>query len=190
MKGKPSGRPSLRAERSNPFFFVATWIASSRSLSSGAHSRDPLGSSQSRQDTPIPATHCARVLDERSAPGERGECRVPVAPAVWCGCWTRRVGWHQRSSARIRFGVPRMPRSTSLSSRRGALLIRGPCADVGPGSAVHRQETLHRVRDTVSCAYYSNLVTAIPDRPCLISRTRLAETCATTQVAQNKTGER
>jgi hypothetical protein len=33
---------SLRAERSNPFFlYAARWIAS-RSLSSGAHSRDPL----------------------------------------------------------------------------------------------------------------------------------------------------
>src|SRR5260370_26771803 len=34
--------PSLRAKRSNPFFlYVARWIAS-RSLSSGAHSRDPV----------------------------------------------------------------------------------------------------------------------------------------------------
>src|SRR6266567_7860838 len=34
--------PSLRAQRSNPFFLsVARWIAS-RSLSSGAHSRDPV----------------------------------------------------------------------------------------------------------------------------------------------------
>ena len=33
---------ALRAQRSNPFFlFAALWIAS-RSLSSGAHSRDPL----------------------------------------------------------------------------------------------------------------------------------------------------
>jgi hypothetical protein len=33
---------SLRAKRSNPFFlYAAAWIAS-RSLSSGAHSRDPL----------------------------------------------------------------------------------------------------------------------------------------------------
>src|ERR1700724_2682482 len=36
------GATSLRAKRSNPFFlYVARWIAS-RSLSSGAHSRDPL----------------------------------------------------------------------------------------------------------------------------------------------------
>jgi hypothetical protein len=33
---------SLRAERSNPSHREAVWIASSRSLSSGAHSRDPL----------------------------------------------------------------------------------------------------------------------------------------------------
>src|SRR5713101_3475800 len=36
------GATSLRAKRSNPFFlYVARWIAS-RSLSSGAHSRDPV----------------------------------------------------------------------------------------------------------------------------------------------------
>jgi hypothetical protein len=35
--------PSLRAERSNPSCSVKKeWIAASRSLSSGAHSRDPL----------------------------------------------------------------------------------------------------------------------------------------------------
>jgi hypothetical protein len=37
--------------------------------------------------------------------------------------------------------------------RRGALLIRGPCFltdQMGPGSAVHREEALHRVRDTAS----------------------------------------
>ena len=37
-------------------------------------------------------------------------------------------------------------------SRRGALLIRDPLSldesSVGPGSAVHREGTLHRVRDT------------------------------------------
>src|SRR6266404_5590169 len=37
------GKPSLRAKRSNPSCRVMEeWIASSRSLSSGAHSRDPL----------------------------------------------------------------------------------------------------------------------------------------------------
>src|SRR5712691_7282623 len=35
------GVPSLRAKRSNPYFLAARWIAS-RSLSSSAHSRDPL----------------------------------------------------------------------------------------------------------------------------------------------------
>jgi hypothetical protein len=43
--------------------------------------------------------------------------------------------------------VPRMLRSAPFF-RRGALLIRGPSPCVGPGSAAHRQEALHRVRDT------------------------------------------
>jgi len=34
--------PSLRAERSNPEPRKKSWVASARSLSSGAHSRDPL----------------------------------------------------------------------------------------------------------------------------------------------------
>ena len=36
--------------------------------------------------------------------------------------------------------------------RRGALLIRGPLASVGPGSAEQRC-TLHRVRDTEGESY-------------------------------------
>src|SRR5712672_3086671 len=43
--------------------------------------------------------------------------------------------------------VPRMLRSAP-HLRRGALLVRGPWLyEVGPGSAAHRQEALHRVRD-------------------------------------------
>jgi hypothetical protein len=48
--------------------------------------------------------------------------------------------------------VPRMLREPRRASRRGALLSRAvtePSAWCGPGSAVHRQETLHRVRDTM-----------------------------------------
>jgi hypothetical protein len=37
-----SAAPSLRAERSNPGPHTTPWIASARSLSSGAHSRDPV----------------------------------------------------------------------------------------------------------------------------------------------------
>src|SRR5271167_667840 len=41
MAGLESTEAPLRVGGSNPFFLVALWIAS-RSLSSGAHSRDPL----------------------------------------------------------------------------------------------------------------------------------------------------
>jgi hypothetical protein len=44
---QPRFKPSLRAKRSNPSFRAKKeWIASSRSLSSGAHSRDPLAPPQ------------------------------------------------------------------------------------------------------------------------------------------------
>ena len=62
------------------------WIAS-RSLSSGAHSRDPLA----RNDVAIPdmisrsrdaaRPSCARIFRPH---GGRGECRMPAAPAVSC----------------------------------------------------------------------------------------------------------
>ena len=63
FQGSP---PSLRAQRSNPFFFLraARWIAS-RSLSSGAHSRDPLA--RNDVDTVaydcVLAARCARVVE-------------------------------------------------------------------------------------------------------------------------------
>jgi hypothetical protein len=57
--------PSLRGakRRSNPFFlYVARWIAS-RSLSSGAHSRDPLARNDvEKAQHRIPAARFARVL--------------------------------------------------------------------------------------------------------------------------------
>src|SRR6266699_1232345 len=76
--------PSLRAQRSNPFFFLraARWIAS-RSLSSGAHSRDPLARNDVAMvlDTPSPPRRDApEALLLSSAQRGRGECRMPAAP--------------------------------------------------------------------------------------------------------------
>jgi hypothetical protein len=47
-----------RQRRSNPFLLAARWIAS-RSLSSGAHSRDPLA----RNDDPIDDRDNTRLID-------------------------------------------------------------------------------------------------------------------------------
>ena len=73
--------PSLRAKRSNPYrnmkarvdCFVASLLAMTAryTFDGKIHLR-------------IPATHCARVVQERSAQRGRGECRVPVAPAASC----------------------------------------------------------------------------------------------------------
>jgi hypothetical protein len=73
-------------ERSDEAIHVAAkkeWIAS-RSLSSGAHSRDPLARNDGKIHLRIPATHCARAVHESFAQRGRGECRVPNAPAASC----------------------------------------------------------------------------------------------------------
>ncbi len=87
--------PSLRAQRSNPFFFLraARWIAS-RSLSSGAHSRDPLARNDVAMvlDTPSPPRRDApEALLLSSAQRGRGECRMPAAPAVSCALGSGRT---------------------------------------------------------------------------------------------------
>jgi hypothetical protein len=56
---------SLRAKRSNPFFLYAeAWIAS-RSLSSGAHSRDPLARNDGQMQFRLLAALIARGLHLR-----------------------------------------------------------------------------------------------------------------------------
>src|SRR5712664_201364 len=79
--------PSLRAKRrSNPFFLCAArWIAS-RSLSSGAHSRDPLARNDVELQTRIrnPRRDAPEALHEAFAQRGRGERRMPVAPAASC----------------------------------------------------------------------------------------------------------
>jgi hypothetical protein len=78
----PKPRPSLRAKRSNPSRRVKKeWIAS-RSLSSGAHSRDPLARNDAKTHVRDLAARCARGVDETSAQRGRGERRMPVAPAA------------------------------------------------------------------------------------------------------------
>ena len=75
---------SLRAQRSNPFFlFAARWIAS-RSLSSGAHSRDPLARNDGWIQFRALATLIARGLPVTLPSTNRGrrEDRVLAAPAV------------------------------------------------------------------------------------------------------------
>jgi hypothetical protein len=75
-----------RSEAIHPSVRVV-WIASSRSLSSGAHSRDPLAP---RNDAKTYlrdlAAHCARVLPVNSRPPIRGrrECRTLGASAAAC----------------------------------------------------------------------------------------------------------
>src|SRR6267142_2370700 len=55
-------RPSLRAQRSNPFFLCAArWIAS-RSLSSGAHSRDPLARNDGKRTFATSPRHAPEAL--------------------------------------------------------------------------------------------------------------------------------
>jgi hypothetical protein len=64
-------------------FRKESWIAS-RSLSSGAHSRDPLARNDGRIHLRILAARCVRVLP-RSSPSEirgRRECRARDAPAA------------------------------------------------------------------------------------------------------------
>jgi hypothetical protein len=79
--------PSLRAKRSNPSRSTKKeWIASSRSLSSGAHSRDPLvprndGDTLPHSRGAIRPSYTRIVRPKNRG---RGECRVPGAPAASC----------------------------------------------------------------------------------------------------------
>jgi hypothetical protein len=63
-----SVKPSLRAQRSNPFFLYAVrWIAS-RSLSSGAHSRDPLARNDGKRTFATSPRDAPESLMNLSAP--------------------------------------------------------------------------------------------------------------------------
>ena len=81
-------RTDRHCERSEAIHGASTkeWIASSRSLSSGAHSRDPLAPrNDGKIRLRIPAARDAPELCMNDAPQEnrgRGECRVPAAPAA------------------------------------------------------------------------------------------------------------
>src|SRR3984957_1187372 len=76
-------RPSLRGakRRSNPFFlYAARWIAS-RSLSSGAHSRDPLARNDVKMRVRDPAARSVRVVQKSFAPIEgAGNAGCPLHP--------------------------------------------------------------------------------------------------------------
>src|SRR6267378_3014448 len=105
--------PSLRAERSNPFFlYAARWIAS-RSLSSGAHSRDPLARNDdkskrtfatSRRDAP---ELCMNLSPLKG----RGERRMPVAPAASCALGSGRT----HTSIRVHRNHPTFPHAMVLT---------------------------------------------------------------------------
>jgi hypothetical protein len=74
----------------------------------------------SRNDVKIhlrhPATHCARVVQERSARRGRGECRVPVAPAVSCAKVESTRGSRHESA-----GTPGIPARDGFNSLFRAL---------------------------------------------------------------------
>src|SRR6266702_5001348 len=122
---------SLRAKRSNPSCRAKKeWIAS-RSLSSGAHSRDPLARNDVELQTHIRdlAAQCARGFDESSAQRGRGERRMPVAPAASCALGSGRThtsnneypGISRRSRTQWFYGLFR-----ALPGDR-ALLPPSPC---------------------------------------------------------------
>ena len=78
--------PSLRAQRSNPFFlYAARWIAS-RSLSSGAHSRDPLARNDDKSrhtfaTSPRHAPEALLYLPPKEGVGNAG-CPLHPRPRV------------------------------------------------------------------------------------------------------------
>src|SRR2546429_3108976 len=72
----------------------SSFFATSRSLSSGAHSRDPLARNDVAMvlDTPSPPRRDEpEALLLSSAQRGRGECRMPAAPAVSCALGSGRT---------------------------------------------------------------------------------------------------
>ena len=75
-------RTDRHCERSEAIHGASTkeWIASSRSLSSGAHSRDPLAPrNDGKTHLRIPAALIARVVHERCAPRKQRAWGMPGA---------------------------------------------------------------------------------------------------------------
>jgi len=109
----PAGQRQLSWRTSNPFFlYAARWIAS-RSLSSGAHSRDPLARNDdkskrtfatSRRDAP-------EALMNLSPLKGRGERRMPVAPAASCALGSGRT----HTSIRVHRNHPTFPHAMVLT---------------------------------------------------------------------------
>ena len=82
-----SNRPNRHCEeRSDAIhsFFVATWIAS-RSLSSGAHSRDPLARNDEKIQIHVLAAPCARVV-ARNPSAQQRAWGYPKGGAGNAGC--------------------------------------------------------------------------------------------------------
>jgi hypothetical protein len=97
---------SLRAKRSNPFFLCAAkWIAS-RSLSSGAHSRDPVARNDgAKYESAFSRRRAPEFCWKRPALEIRGrrESRMRAAPAVSCAsCTTESAHEHTGSAENIR----------------------------------------------------------------------------------------
>jgi len=91
--------PSLRAKRSNSGPRKRLWIASSRSLSSGAHSRDPLAPRNDGKHASTFSRHeMSEVLEANRPPIRRGrrECRMRVAPVAACA-----VKKHRRQQLQV-----------------------------------------------------------------------------------------
>ena len=78
-----SHRLCERSEAIHSCFLVVLWIAS-RSLSSGAHSRDPLARNDDEHNSAISPRVAPELLHQSFAQSGRGECRVPAAPAASC----------------------------------------------------------------------------------------------------------
>jgi hypothetical protein len=86
---------SLRAKRSNPFFLCAMkWIAS-RSLSSGAHSRDPLARNDvdqpPRLNAMAPVVHPGRLLKREMAAARSRP--TPRCGSAATSATARSFGW-------------------------------------------------------------------------------------------------
>jgi hypothetical protein len=124
--------PPLRAQRSNPFFLCAArWIAS-RSLSSGAHSRDPLARNDVGLQTRI-------RIPRRDAPEAFHEISRPSEGVGNAGC-----PWHPRprvhllvvESTRVTTSTPESPGVPARNGFNGFLrALLGDRAVLPPSSA-------------------------------------------------------
>jgi len=135
MGGLPKFVIASEAKQSS--FALWLWIASSRSLSSGAHSRDPLAprNDGSRASIRMSNSGYTSAFSRREAPEvcvslslKRGsrECRMRAAPAVSCAKGRTKIA-HEHTGQRRQSDIPcaialrlisRSPRSIGLSCLR------------------------------------------------------------------------